>query len=89
MARQLVKRIYVQRREYPDINLWLEYGAIESENPMIHFYCNGEDGQKERLLSIGMATAIRMVKALDMICGKLNPIEDKEWEETDDPVGDC
>ena len=90
MSRKLVKRIYVQRRQFPDIDLWLEYGAIDSDDPKIHFYCNGSEGKpKERLLSIGVPTAIRVVKALNEIMESLVPLHEKEWEEyPDDQVGD-
>ena len=89
MGQKLVKRIYVQRREFPDIDLWLEYGAMDSEDPKIHFYCNGSEGKpKERLLSIGMPTAIRLVKALNELIENLAPMHEKVWEDQpDDQVG--
>ena len=84
MANRLVYRTYIQKDdENPVWNVWVEVTNHDREDPKISIYCNGKDG-KEHILTLSMASALRLERTIAEIIDSLAPLHDKEWEEIEE-----
>ena len=83
------KRIYIQKCACsPMLDMWLEVDRRDADDTEIRIVGTGEEGT-ETFVTLTTPSAIRLLKAINMILDSIEPLEANVFDEgADDKVSD-